>query len=123
MEEPLDVQSIDESAHTTSRRSARKLRVEVITRGERRRSWSAEQKDEIVAESLGPELTPTEVARKHGISSGQLYTWRQQRLRVQTALVMLPLSKYPPAKPGALEHWPLEAAGGVADAAPGSGGH
>ena len=32
-------------------------------------------------------------------------------------------SKYPPAKPGALEHWPLKAAGGVADAAPGLGGH
>jgi transposase len=87
MEEPLDIPSIDESARTTSRRSARNLRVEVITRGERRRSWSAEQKDQIVAESLGPDLTPTEVARKHGISSGQLYTWRQQRLSVQTALV------------------------------------
>jgi transposase len=87
MEEPLDVPSIDASAHTTSGRSARNLRVEIITRGERRRSWSAEQKDQIVAESLGPDLTPTEVARKHGISSGQLYTWRQQRLSVQTALV------------------------------------
>jgi len=87
MEEAIDVPSIDESAHTTSRRSARNLRMEIITRGERRRSWSAEQKDQIVAESLGPDLTPTEVARKHGISSGQLYTWRQQRLSVQTALV------------------------------------
>src|SRR5580698_6443107 len=87
MEEPLDVPSIDESAHTTSHRSARNLRMEIITRGERRRSWSAERKDQIVAESLGPDLTPTEVARKHGISSGQLYTWRQQRLSVQTALV------------------------------------
>jgi hypothetical protein len=28
-------------------------------------------------------------------------------------------SKYPPAKPGALERWPLKAAGGVADATPG----
>jgi hypothetical protein len=28
------------------------------------------------------------------------------------------LSKYPPAKPGALERWPLKAAGGVANAAP-----
>lgn len=35
---------------------------------------------EIVAESLGPALTPTEVARKYAISSGQLYTWRQQVL-------------------------------------------
>jgi transposase len=33
-----------------------------------------------VAESLGPELTPTEVARKYAISSGQLYTWRGQVL-------------------------------------------
>jgi transposase-like protein len=33
-----------------------------------------------VAESLGPDLTPTEVARKYRISSGLLYTWRQQIL-------------------------------------------
>jgi len=61
--------------------------MEIITRGERRRSWTADEKGQIVAESLGPELTPTEVARKHGISTGQLYTWRQQRLSVQTAVV------------------------------------
>jgi transposase len=87
MDRHLDVPSIDESAHTTNRRSALNPRVEVITRGERRRSWTADQKSEIVSESLGPELAPTEVARKHGISTGQLYTWRQQRLNVQTALV------------------------------------
>jgi transposase len=61
--------------------------MEIITRGERRRSWTADQKSQIAAESLGPELTPTEVARKHGISTGQLYTWRQQHLNIQTALV------------------------------------
>ena len=33
-----------------------------------------------MAESFGPDLTPTEVVRKHGISSGQLYTWRQHLL-------------------------------------------
>jgi transposase len=87
MDKPLHLPAIDESAHTTNHRSARTSRVEIITRGERRRSWTAEQKSEIVAESLGPELTPTEVARKHGISTGQLYTWRQQHLNVQTALV------------------------------------
>ncbi len=75
------------SAHTTSRRSARSRPVEIITRGERRRSWSVEQKREIVAESFGPELTPTEVARKHAISSGQLYTWRRQLLGMQSAMV------------------------------------
>ena len=87
MDEHQDCLKPDESAHTTGRKSARSARVEIITRGEGRRSWTVEQKREIVAESLGPDLTPTEVARKHAISSGQLYTWRQQLLGVQTALV------------------------------------
>ena len=34
--------------------------------------WTPEQKRAIVAESLGSELTPTEVARKYAISSGLL---------------------------------------------------
>jgi transposase len=39
-----------------------------------------EQKREIVMESLGPDLTPTEVACKYAITSGLLYTWRRQVL-------------------------------------------
>ncbi len=61
--------------------------IEVITRGERRRVWTLEQKREIVAESLGPTLTPTEVARKYAISSGLLYGWRQKILGGQMALL------------------------------------
>jgi transposase len=80
-----------EDALTTDRKSVRIPRVEVITRGERRRVWSLERKREIVAESLGPELTPTEVARKHGISSGLLYNWRRQFLDEQMALASRPL--------------------------------
>ena len=76
----------DESARTSGRTSARSSRVEIITRAEPRRAWTIEQKRAIVAESLGSDLTPTEVARKHAISSGQLYTWRQQLLGAQTAL-------------------------------------
>jgi transposase len=56
--------------------------VEVLPRADRRRSWTLEQTREIVSESLGPELTPTEVARKHGLSTGQIYTWRHQLLNV-----------------------------------------
>ena len=74
MDEVLQATGLDESAHTIGRKSARSGRVEIITRGERRRSWTLEQKREIVLESLGSELTPSEVARKHAISSGQLYT-------------------------------------------------
>lgn len=77
----------DESAPTTGRKSARSEQVEIITRGGRRRSWTVEQKREIVAESFGPELTPTEVARKHAIGSGQLYTWRRELLGLNGARV------------------------------------
>jgi len=52
-------------------------RVEVITRGERRRQWSLEQKQSIVAESLVPDTCATAVARKYGIGTGLLYKWRQ----------------------------------------------
>ncbi len=102
--------ALDESAHTTGRMSARADRVEVIVRGERRRAWTAEQKREIVAESLGPGVTATEVARKHEISTGQLYTWRRQLLSGSTAMItraeprfaQVELAPVPPAaEPGA----------------------
>jgi transposase len=76
-----------ESARTIRRRSARGASVEVLVRGEPRRVWTREQKRDIVAESLGPDLTPTEVARKYGISSGLLYTWREQILSRPGALL------------------------------------
>ena len=56
-------------------------RIELITRGERRRRWSIEEKRTIVAESLEPEVRPAEVIRRHGITSGQLYSWRHQLAR------------------------------------------
>jgi transposase len=58
--------------------SARSEVVEVVTRGERRRAWSVDQKRLIVAEAMQPGATPTEVARRWGIGTGLLYTWRQQ---------------------------------------------
>ena len=56
-------------------------RIEVITRGERRRRWSIEEKRAIVAESLEPGTRPAEIIRRHGITSGQLYSWRHQLVR------------------------------------------
>lgn len=46
--------------------------VEVVTRGERRRAWSVEQKRLIVAETMQLGATPTEVARRWGIGTGLL---------------------------------------------------
>ena len=80
MDDILLPADLDGSARTSSRTSVRGARVEIVTSSGRRR-WSLEQKRDIVAESLGSELTPAEVARKYAISSGQLYMWRRELLR------------------------------------------
>jgi len=85
-----------EDAHTIDRMSVREAPVEVITRGERRRSWTPEQKREIVMESLEPGGSPIAVARRHGIGSGLLYTWRRQMVAGQLkALLPVPPSFVP----------------------------
>src|ERR1700732_4221548 len=71
-----EVPAEPESAHTSSRKSARNPRIELIPRGERRRRWTTEQKQTIAAQSLAPGASPANIARLHGISTGQLYTWR-----------------------------------------------
>ena len=75
-----------EDVRTIGRKGTGRGRVEILTR-ERRRTWTPEQKRAIVAESLGSEVTPTEVARKYAISSGLLYAWRQQVLGGQVSVV------------------------------------
>jgi transposase-like protein len=54
--------------------------VEVITSVERRRQWRREDKLRIVAESAEPGRTSSQVARRYGLSPGQLFTWRRQLL-------------------------------------------
>ena len=61
--------------------SAHTQRIEVITRTEKRRRWSAEEKQAIVAESVAGTASITAIARKHGIGTGQLYMWRHQLLK------------------------------------------
>jgi len=69
------------SAHTSARMSGPGRRIEVITGAERLRRWSWEQKQAIVAESVAPRASPTVIARKYGLNTGQLHTWRRQMLR------------------------------------------
>lgn len=52
-------------------------RMEVFTGAGRRRRWSDEDKAAIVAESYAGVGTVCEVARRHGLASGQLFTWRR----------------------------------------------
>jgi transposase len=51
--------------------------MDLIPHGERRRRWTTEQKQTIAAQSLVPGASPTDVARLHGIGTGQLYMWRR----------------------------------------------
>jgi transposase len=53
-------------------------RIEVFTGTGRRRTWSAEDKTRIVAESLTSGESVCAVARRHGLSPQQLFGWRRQ---------------------------------------------
>jgi transposase len=53
-------------------------RAEVLTGPERRRRWRVDQKLAIVAEFEHSGSSGAVVARRYGISTGLLYTWRRQ---------------------------------------------
>jgi transposase len=55
--------------------------IEVITSVERRRRWSAAEKERLVSASLEAEASVSAVAREAGIHPSQLYGWRRQLLR------------------------------------------
>src|SRR5258707_13951614 len=59
--------------------------VEVITRVERRRRWSREEKQRVVAESARPDRTGSQVARAHGVAANPLFTWPRQVLAAAIA--------------------------------------
>jgi transposase len=43
---------------------------------ERRRRWSRDDKMRIIEETLAPGGVVTEIARRHGISTSLVFTWR-----------------------------------------------
>jgi len=44
----------------------------------RRRTWSADQKQHIISESFAPGASVAEVARRYGLNSNLLFTWRRR---------------------------------------------
>jgi transposase len=52
-------------------------RIEVFTGAGRRRNWSGEEKAAIIAESYAEGETVCAVARRHGLTPQQLFTWRR----------------------------------------------
>ncbi len=52
--------------------------ITVYSGPERRRRWSDEQRLQILTEAFSRGASPTEVARRHEVSTGLLYTWRKK---------------------------------------------
>ncbi|OJX13209.1 MAG: transposase [Burkholderiales bacterium 68-20] len=59
--------------------------IEVITRDQRRRLWSAAEKAALVRKTYEPDMSVSLVARQEGVSASLLFTWR--RLEREGALV------------------------------------
>jgi transposase len=59
------------------------MRVEVLDGVERRRRWSRDDKMRIIEETLAPGAVVTEIARRHGIATSLVFTWRR-RARLAT---------------------------------------
>lgn len=63
--------------------------VEVMIDSGRRRQFSADDKSRLVEETLAPGAVVSEIARRHGLSPQQLFTWRRQ-MRQSAALALAP---------------------------------
>jgi transposase len=58
--------------------------ITVFSGPERRRQWSDEQRLQILTEAFAPGAFVAQVARRHDVSTGLIYTWRR-KLRRQAA--------------------------------------
>jgi transposase len=72
-------------------------RLEVFTGAGRRRTWSAEDKARIVTEILASGDSVSAVARRHGLSPQQLFGWRRELKKSQTALSQTEELQFVPA--------------------------
>ncbi len=85
--------------------------IEVITSVERRRYWSREDKERLVAACFEPDAVISEVARAAGIHVSQLFRWRKELCQIEgpakhatTTLVPIIVSDAAPAaQPAATE--------------------
>src|SRR3954449_2350993 len=101
--------SISELTH----RPERARRLEVFTGAGRRRNWPADEKAAIVAESYAPGRTVCGVARRHGLTPAQLFTWRRLARRVRLPVQELPVQELP------IQELPVRFVPAVVEALPG----
>lgn len=61
-------------------------RFEVITGATGRRRWSTDERAQILEETLVPGAVVSEVARRHGLTPQQLFTWRREARKAAQAV-------------------------------------
>ena len=83
--------------HTLEPKATGVRRLEVITGTGRRRRFSEDDKARIIEETLAPGAVISEVARRHGLSPQQLFTWRRQARRHPVAANPDPAPAFVPA--------------------------
>jgi transposase len=92
-------------------------RIELFTGTGRRRSWSANEKAAIVAESYEPGESVCGVARRHGLTPQQLFTWRRLARGAAAlfvpAVIEAPAPEPLPSRAPRPRRAPVEAAVGI----------
>src|ERR1700712_4829430 len=83
--------------------------LELFTGAGRRRTWSEDEKAAIVAESEAPNTSISAVARRHGLSASQLFTWRRQGRGsgAGTPALFVAAVLSPSQAPASAERWPV----------------
>lgn len=82
-------------------------RFEVINGASGRRRWTADDRARILEETLVPGAVVSAVARRHGLTPQQLFTWRREARKVAETLpafvpaVIAPQPTVAPAEAGA----------------------
>jgi transposase len=69
--------------------------IAVITSVERRRRWSREEKERLVAACLEPGAVLSEIARAAGIHVSQLFRWRKELCQIEEPKTEAPRTLVP----------------------------
>ena len=72
-----DIEDDGATSHTSGRMTGR---IELVGRVSGRRRWTTEQKLAILRDGFGPGGSVRDDCERHGVGSGQMYTWRRQAM-------------------------------------------
>jgi transposase len=66
--------------------------VDIITGERRRRIWTMEEKQAVLAAAFAPGVGVRQAARRIGVTTGQIYTWRKELMNLSSLAEPAPVS-------------------------------